>query len=305
VKKIFYIIIFILNFNNLLATESKIIYKIENEIITNVDIKNEYKYLLALNNNLNKLSKEKVFTIAKNSIIKEKIKKIELTRNFVNFDLESDYLDQLIKNIYFKLNLKSVKDFKEYLKIHNLKMGTIREKVTIDALWNALIIKKYNSKIEIDLEKIKNNIDNRIPLTKSYLLSEIVFEIKDKKNLKSKYNEILKSIEEVGFKNTVSIYSISDSNKSGGNIGWIDATSLNNKIKEKINSINVGEVSSPIMVPGGILVLKVNEIKEELKEINFKLEFEEAVIFERNKQLNQYSKIYFNKTKKNLKIDEY
>ena len=142
-------------FNNLLATESKIIYKIENKIITNVDIKNEYKYLLALNNNLNKLNKEKVFTIAKNSVIKEKIKKIELTRNFVNFDLETEYLDQLIKNIYFKLNLKSVKDFEEYLKIHNLKMGTIREKVTIDALWNALIIKKYNSKIEINLEKIK------------------------------------------------------------------------------------------------------------------------------------------------------
>ena len=303
-KRIICILIFVLNFNNLLALESKIIYKIENEIITNIDIKNEYSYLLALNNKLQNLDKEKIFDIAKESIIREKIKKVELTRNFIELDIDIAYLDQLIKNTYLRLNLGSVDDFKKYLKTYNLDLQTVEKKMKIDALWNMLIINKYDSKIDINLDKLKKIIENRELLTKNYLLSEILFEIKNKEELKTKYNQIEKSIDEVGFNNTASIYSIADSRKNGGNIGWINISSLSKKIGNSILSLNIGDISSPLVMPGGVLILKVNDIKEEVKERDFDLELKNAIIYERNKQLNQYSKIYFNQTRKNLDFND-
>ena len=303
-KRIICILIFVLNFNNLLAIESKIIYKIENEIITNIDIKNEYSYLLALNNKLQNLDKEKIFDIAKESIIREKIKKVELTRNFIELDIDIAYLDQLIKNTYLRLNLGSVDDFKKYLKTYNLDLQTVEKKMKIDALWNMLIINKYDSKIDINLDKLKKIIENRELLTKNYLLSEILFEIKNKEELKTKYNQIQKSIDGVGFNNTASIYSIADSRKTGGNIGWINISSLSKKIGNSILSLNIGDISSPLVMPGGVLILKVNDIKEEVKERDFDLELKNAIIYERNKQLNQYSKIYFNQTRKNLDFND-
>ena len=303
-KKILYTIIFILNFNSLLALESKIIYKIQNEIITNIDIKNEYNFLSALNDNLQSLGKEKIFNIAKDSIIREKIKQVELIKNSIDVNVDIAYQDELIENIYRKLDLRSVDDFKEYLKKYDLNFKTVEKKVKIDALWNELIIKKYDAKVEINLEKIKNKINNKKSVTKSYLLSEIVFEIQNKKEIKKKYSEIQKSVNEVGFKNTVSIYSISDSRKTGGNIGWVNASSLNNKIRDNILSLNINDLSSPFIMPGGVLILKIDDIKEEPKKINFDLELEKAIRYERNKQLNQYSQIYFNKTKKNLAFNE-
>ena len=304
IKKFLYLFIFCLNFGNLLAIESKIIYKIQDEIITNIDIKNEYNYLLALNNKLQDLEKEKIFNIAQESIIREKIKKIELIRNSIDVNINIAYLDELVKNIYLKLNLKSVSDFKKYLETYDLKYENIIKKIKIDALWNQLIIMKYDSKVEIDIDDIKNRLKNKKSTTKNYLLSEIVFEIKNKEELESKSLNIKKSIKEVGFENTASIYSISDSGKTGGNIGWINMMSLNKNIQDNIVSLNVGDISSPLIIPGGILILKINDLKEELKIIDFDLELKKLITLERNKQLNQYSKIYFNKTKKNLSFNE-
>jgi peptidyl-prolyl cis-trans isomerase SurA len=303
-KKFLYLLIFCLNFGNLLAIESKIIYKIQDEIITNIDIKNEYNYLLALNNKLQDLKKEKIFNIAQESIIREKIKKIELIRNSIDVNIDIVYQDELVKNIYLKLNLKSVSDFKKYLETYDLKYENIIKKIKIDALWNQLIIMKYDSKVEIDIDDIKNRLKNKKSTTKNYLLSEIVFEIKNKEELESKFLNIKKSIKEVGFENTASIYSISDSGKTGGNIGWVNMMSLNKIIQDNIVSLNVGDISSPLIIPGGILILKINDLKEELKIIDFDLELKKLITLERNKQLNQYSKIYFNKTRKNLSFNE-
>ena len=152
-KKIFFLVIFILNFSNLLAIESKIIYKIQNQIITNVDIKNEYNYLLALNNNLKSLPKERLFDIAKNSIIREKIKKVELIRNSIQIDSEIPYLNELIKNIYLAQNLTSVDGFKKHLKNYNLEFDAVEEKIRIDALWNVLIIRKYRLETAQNVKK--------------------------------------------------------------------------------------------------------------------------------------------------------
>tara|TARA_B100000780_G_C21083025_1_gene436222 strand:- start:394 stop:1260 length:867 start_codon:yes stop_codon:yes gene_type:complete len=288
-----------------MALESKIIYKIQKEIITNVDIKKEFKYLTALNNDLKKLNKEKIFKISKDSIIREKIKKIELTKNFKTLEIKQEYLNKIIKNVYKGLNLKSIEEFNRYLENYNLQLNDVKEKMIIEALWNQLIVDKYNSKIEIDVNKLRTRINsNKKTFTRSFLLSEIVFEIKNKEEIKSKYALIVENIDEIGFENTSSIYSIADTAKTGGKIGWINEQSLNSKIREAIISLKVNGISKPFLVPGGVLVLKINDIKNEAKKIDTELELKKAIYYEKNKQLSNYSKIYFNKIKKNLELDD-
>ncbi len=304
-KKFLFIFLFILNFSALMALESKIIYKIQKEIITNVDIKKEFKYLTALNNDLKKLNKEKIFKISKDSIIREKIKKIELTKNFKTLEIKQEYLNKIIKNVYKGLNLKSIEEFNRYLENYNLQLNDVKEKMIIEALWNQLIVDKYNSKIEIDVNKLRTRINsNKKTFTRSFLLSEIVFEIKNKEEIKSKYALIVENIDEIGFENTSSIYSIADTAKTGGKIGWINEQSLNSKIREAIISLKVNGISKPFLVPGGVLVLKINDIKNEAKKIDTELELKKAIYYEKNKQLSNYSKIYFNKIKKNLELDD-
>ena len=303
-KKKIFIFLYILVCSQAQSIETKIIHNIQNEIITNIDIKNEFKYLVALNNSLSELDKEKILNISNESIIREKIKKIEISKNFKELKLNEDYSALLIKNIYSRLNIKSLSEFKMYLKDYGLVIDDINKKITIDGLWNELIIKKYGSKVTINKVKIRKKIlENRKLKSKEYQLSEIIFEITSKEEIKKKYNEIVKSIKEIGFKNSAAIFSISDSAKIGGDIGWINENSLNKKIKKNINSLQIGEITRPIILPNGLLILKLINTKNIKTTIDIENELKKAINYERNRQLNQYSKIYFNKIKKNLDFD--
>ena len=291
--------------NNAKSIESKIIYNIENEIITSIDIKNEFKYLIALNNSLKELGKERLLIISNQSIIREKIKKIEILKNFKEMQLNEDYYELLLKNIYSRLNLKSINEFDIYLKNYDLKIENIKTKITIDALWNELVIKKYNSKIVIDEAKIKKQIlKNSKIKSKVYQLAEIIFEVTSKDEIEKKYNQIVKSINDIGFKNSAATYSFSESAKIGGDIGWINENSLNNNIRKNINNLKVGEFTRPIILSNGIMILKLVNTKNSETTIDIENELKKAINYERNRQLNQYSKIYYNKTKKNLDFNE-
>ena len=306
-KKIIYLIFFCFCFcfSSISALETKIIYKIENEIITNIDIKNEFKYLIALNNQLEELDKEQVFNIAKESIIREKIKRIEVSKNFKTLEIDKNYIAILLKNIYTRLNLKSLEEFIVYLEKYKLNLTDIEKKIAIDALWNETIIIKYSSKIEIDEQELKNKIiKNSNKETKEYNLSEIIYEVDDTKNIKKKYNEIKQNIAAIGFENSASIYSISDTSKIGGNTGWVREESLNIKIMKNISKLELNDISKPIIISNGILILKVNEIRKVKNEIDYEAELQKLINYERDRQLNQYSKIYFNKVKKNTGFDE-
>ena len=304
-KKIFSIIFLILIVSSVKAIETKIVRNIQNEIITNVDIKNEFRYLSALNNNLKNLNKEKIFNIASNSIINEKIKKIELLKYYKEIKIDIKYLNILLKTIYTRQGLKSMEEFEEYLGGFGLSIDDITKKITIDALWNQLVIKKYGAQIEINESKIYKNITQRNNnQTKEYELAEIIFEIKNKEEIKKKYEDIINNIKEVGFENTASMYSLAESSKIGGDIGWVNEASLNNKIKEKIVNLKMGEISNPIILPNGILILKVKNKRNTKIQINYKSELKKAIEYEKNRQLDQYAKIYFNKVKKNLEFNE-
>ncbi len=283
------------------SIETKIIYNIQNEIITNTDIKNEFKYLIALNNSLKELDKEKILNISSESIIREKIKKIEISKNFKEIKLNEEYSELLLKNIYSRLNLRSINEFTIYLKEYDLTINDVKKKITIDALWNELILKKYNSKVTINESAIKKEIlkNSKIQL-KEYQLSEIIFEVATKDEIEGKYNEVVKSIKEIGFENSAASYSFSETAKIGGNIGWVNENSLNNKIKKNISKLQIGEVTKPIILSNGILLLKLINIRNLENTIDIENELKKAINYERNRQLNQYSKIYYNKIKMNL-----
>jgi peptidyl-prolyl cis-trans isomerase SurA len=304
--KIFILIILtILAFNKVNSIESKIIHKIQDEIITNIDIKNQFKYLVALNNSLKELDKNQILNIANESIIREKVKKIEISKNFTEKSLSEEYLDFQIKKTYSRLNLNSTDEFQLYLKDYNLVLEDIIKKISIDTLWNELIIKKYADQVVINREKIQKEISNNTNIqSREYYLAEIVSDIKNKEEINIKYKEIIKSINEIGFENSASIYSFSDTAKVGGDIGWVNENSLNNKIKKKIKNLKIGDVSEPIILSNGILILQIKDTKITEIKTDMNAELKKAINYERNRQLNQFSKIYYNKVKKNLEFDE-
>ena len=285
------------------AIESKIILKIDNNIITSVDVENEAKYLKVLNPKLKNLDNNKIFEIAKNSLVRENIKMIE-TSNYQLQSLDEKYLENIMKNIYEGIGIGSMTEFLEYIANHNINIETIKKKLEIEANWNQLIYQKFYSKLKIDKEKIKDEIKLNKKFTNSYFLYEILFSAKKSDEATNKYNKIIKSIEKDGFENTASIFSLSDSGKTGGQLGWINERSLSKKILNEISKIKKNEITNPIRIPGGFLILYIKDIKKIEKEVNVEKEFTLMVRDLQNQQLNQYSNIYFSKIKKNIEINE-
>ena len=304
IKKRFLLLIFFLSIQtSVFAFENEIIVKVDNKIITKIDIKNEAKYLSSLNPNLKDLKENDLFQIAKSSLIREKIKEIEISK-MDNIIINKDYLNNIISSIYKNIGLTNKNEFLNYLKIQNIDIEEIEKKISKEAIWNQLIYKKYKKKVKIDENKIKKEIENNKQFANSYLLYEITFNTEKKDDLQIIFEKIKKSIEINGFENTASIFSISDTSKVGGKLGWINENSISKKIVEEIKNLNDGEYTNPIQIPGGFLVLSVKEKKTLEQETDVEAEFLLKVKALTNQQLNQYSNIYFNKIKKNIKIYE-
>ena len=303
--KIIFFIFFLFNiFTNIVQASNNvfIVMKVNNEIITNININEEYRYLIALNTDLKSLKKEEIFNLAKNSFLREKIKENELKKYF-KLNQSSKYIDQTIKNLYSSLNISSEIEFKKYLSVHNLTIEDVKKKLEIEVLWNELIYKKFHKQIDIDEEKIKKKI-NENKIQKNYLLSEIFFSGENKEKINEKYNLIKKSISEIGFKNTANIYSLTESAKIGGSIGWIGENQLAKKVVNEINKLQVGEFTKPINIPGGVVILKLDKKEDKKISLDFDSELKKLIEYEKNRQLNQFSTVYFNKLKFNTKIEQ-
>tara|TARA_A100001011_G_scaffold400772_1_gene518585 strand:+ start:9820 stop:10752 length:933 start_codon:yes stop_codon:yes gene_type:complete len=304
----FYLIAFfliILNFKNLYAIENKILFKIDNEIITTFDIFQEAKYLKVFNPQLKDLSDKELLEISKNSIIRDKIKKIEILKFVEVIKVENKFLLQLIKNKYNAIDLDSIESFENYLKINGLNINTIKEKLTIELIWNDLIFQKFNSKILIDKNKIKEEILKKPKKKERELsLSEIFFSVTKKSDFEKKYEAVIKDIELTGFKNAALIHSNSDTASIGGYIGWVKEDNLNKSIKEKISNLKVGQYSEAILTSSGFLIIKINDEKEYEAISNMDEKINELIKFKTNEQLNQFSRIYFNKIKNDLIFDD-
>ena len=299
----FVILIFFTFQNYTFSFENKIIVKVNNEIITSIDINDEIKYLKALNQNLINLDKKKIYEIAKASLIREKVKEIEISK-FKNLEINNSYLENIIRNIYFNLNFKSKEEFLDYIKNFNIDISTIKKKLSIEASWNQLIFNKFYSNIKIDENIVREEIKLSKKAINSYLLYEIVYS-SEKKDLAEKLFEKIKlSIKDNGFENTATLYSISNSSKTGGRLGWVKETSLNKKILKELSILKIGEYSNPILIPGGFLILKIKDKKKIEQKIDIEAEIALKSESLMNQKLNQFSNIYFNKILKDITINE-
>ena len=294
----------ILTFKHSYALENKILLKIDKEIVTTIDIFEEIKFLKIFNPEIDSLSETELFEISKNSIIRDKIKKIELMNFVEELKVEDKFLMSLLKRKYLDLEINSVKNFENYLKNNNLDIKMVIEKFTIEIMWNDLIYQKFNKSIVIDKEKIKKEILQKPQknLQKELLLSEIVFSVNNKDEFKDKYEKILLDIKNIGFKKTAYIHSSSDTAANGGLIGWVKKDNLNKSIANIVSNLQPGEFSKPIRASSGFIMIKLEEEKDQVLEFNLDNKIDEVIRFKRNEQLNQFSSMYLNKLKKNLII---
>ena len=304
-KKFIYVIIisYLFLLNQSTAIENKILFKVNNQIITSIDILNEINYLSLINSDFQKLNKQKIYEVSKNSLIREKIKEIDLKKQFVELKLNEEYLNELIKNYSKRIGFKDRDDFIKELKKNNIKIDTVIKKITIEAFWKQLILDKFLKNVKIDEANIKKELQNQ-KTQKEYLLSEILFGLETNNELDNKIKLIKKSISDEGFSKAALIHSISDTSNSGGKLDWINEASLNIKIKSALINLEIGAHTEPILLPGGYLILKINDIKEVVKEINYEKEFKKVKRAKTNEQLNIMSNLYFNKIKKNILINE-
>ena len=307
-KKLILFFIFFLMFNQFSHGASiEINVKINDEIITNLDIENEKKYLLFLNPKLIRLEKSKVEGLAKSSLITEIIKKIELEKFF---DLTNNYhlVNKIEKQLIKRKNINNIEDFKIILKDKGLNYFIVKKKLLIETLWNKLIYDKYKDNVVINNDELKNNIINQFNNNKkkfTYNLSEIVFSKNVEDTFDEKLLKIKKSIKKIGFENTANIYSISSSSKNGGLIGWINEIQISDQINEKIKKLEVNQVSEPIKIQNRYILIKINNKKKIQQKINIENELDKLINKEMNSQLANFSTIFYKKLKKNIEINEY
>ncbi len=301
---LFIILLFLLFFNSIThGVQNKILFKVNKQIVTSIDILDEINYLILMNKDFKKFNKEQIVEIAKNSIIKEKIKEIELNNKNINPQFDNTTFEQIVINYFKSPEINSIENLKEILKKNNLQFEKIKKKLSTEFLWNRLIFEKFSKNVKINRSLIEKEI-NKKKIQTEFLLSEIVFNLDKKKDLNKKYEEIKKIIETDNFSKAALIFSISDSSNNSGKIGWINENSISNKIREEISKNKIGQITNPIQIPGGFIILKLEDKREVKVGVEIEKEIEKVVIKKTNEQLEQFSNIYFQKIKKNIKINE-
>ena len=300
-KAIFFFIVLFLQINLVNSSEVKIVTKVNSEILTNIDIENESKYLIILNTNLKNLNKYELNELSKNSLTRQILKKGEVVKNF-KLEKHTELAEKLLEENYTAIGFESKEKYSDFLKKEGFEIEILKEKLLIDRLWNLLIYEKFKNKIKIDEDEIKKKVKEFVKNQKKvyeYDLSEILFDIN------TNYNELINFTDKHGFEAAASKYSISDTSTNGGKIGWIKSNNLAEKLRKQISNLSEGQISEPIKIPNGNLVIKLNRKREIKSQIDLELEIKKQISFEQNRQLNSFSLNFYKKLKQNSVINEY
>ena len=291
-------------FGKTFAIENKIVLKINNAPVTSIDIFNEVNRLNFFEKKINELDQDKVYQIALQSLTNHMIKRIEVLKNFKELKFNNEeYLNSIIKNQAKELNYNSIEVFKDELKKSNLEFSDFKKRLIVDILWNEIIFTRYSDKVKIDEDLIKNKIIQKGKITKSFLLREIIFDVKDKDSIDKTYDLIKKDIDTIGFNAAALKHSISNSSNNEGEIGWINENSINKNISDILKNLKKEEHTRPIRIQSGFAILQLIDTKELKQELDLDNQLKLIVKNEKQLQLNNYSNLYFNKVKKNIKID--
>ena len=297
------LVTFLLMFSKGLTIENKIILKIDNEIITTIDVLNEITNLKFFNKNINQLKDEEIYQIAIQSISKYIIKKNEISKNFSNIKFQNEnYLNQLVEKTYKDLGFQNLEDFKYALSENQVNFEKFQEKLITDILWNQIIFSKYYNMLVVDEEKLKIQLENTDKKINSLYLREIIYEVSDVEEINTKYNLIKNDIKALGFESAALKHSLSNTSSNGGNLGWIDEQSIGTEILNELKKISVKSITQPIRISSGFLILQKFDEREIEKDFNEEEQLKKLIDYEKNQQLNNYSNLYFNKVKKNIKI---
>tara|TARA_B100001027_G_scaffold131464_1_gene91077 strand:- start:191 stop:1126 length:936 start_codon:yes stop_codon:yes gene_type:complete len=306
-RSIILIFVFFSMINFCLAQiQLKIIMKIDNEIITSHDIEKEINYLKALNPQLKQIDKNELLTIAKRSTIQEFIKKKEILK-YKELELQNPQINEVLNNLIENLNLDNENHLNDYIKNFNLSIEDLKRKIEIENEWKNLIYSRYIKSVKIDKELLVRKIEknSKEKFLEEYNLSEIVFTKRNNINTNELYRDIKESIEINGFENTANLYSISNSSKAGGKIGWVRKDALSEKIVENLMNIKINFYGSPVQINNNFFIFKINGIRKVQVQIDKKKELEKMMLIETSKQLDKFSNIFYNRIKLNSKISEF
>ena len=285
------------------ALENKILFKVNNKIITTYDILKEIKFLNLLNEEFKNFEDSKIYEVAKNSIIKEKIKEDELEKIYKELKIDEKFIENFLINYFKKYNLNTIENVGQLLKKNDLKLDDIKQKMTIQLMWNEYIFQKFSKNVKINRNSIENEISKN-ETQAEYLISEIVFNVNNKKELNEKFAKIKEEIDTNNFYQAAIMFSESETSINGGKIGWIKESSLTKKIRNELKKIKIGESTNPIKIPGAFIILNIEDKNQTKLDIDINQEIQMVIKKKTNEQLNQFSNIYFNKIKKNVSIDE-
>ncbi len=260
---------------------------------------------MALNPKLKEISNNDLLELAKRSIIKETIRKSEILK-YKELNSQNTQINNVLDNIIQSLNYSDQSQFENYLNNFNISLDDLKKKIEIENEWKNLVYTKYSESVKIDKDRLINEIEkiSKNEFFLEYNLSEIVFNKKQNTTIKEYSKKIFESIEINGFENTANLYSMSESSKVGGKLGWIKKNSLSSEINRELESLKINSYSGPIKVGNNYLILKINDIKEVAKEINKQKELDKMIMIETSKQLDKFSNIFYNKIKLNSTISE-
>ena len=302
----FWLIFFSLSSNVFSEISFKIIMKVDNEIITSYDIEKQRNYLLVLNPKLKTIDEEQILKISKKSLIKETIRKNEILK-YKELNLQNPQIEFVLNDLIKNLGFQNLSQFQSHLEKFDISIDGIKEKIEIENQWKGLIYARYSNNLKIDLESLRKQIENtsKQNFLLEYNLSEIVFTEKKNLSLDDLTKEIQDSIKNIGFENTAILYSISDSSKVGGKIGWIRENSLSPNIIRYLDEIELNTFGNPIKIDNNFLILKINDERKIQFEIDKQKELDKIVRIEKANQLEKFSNIFYNKIKLNSKINEF
>ena len=304
--KVYLIFFLCLVYQNTLASKIEIKLKVDNEIITNQDIVDEANYLISMNKSLNQISKKDIYKISIQSLIKEKIKYLEVIK-YYDVNSENEKLNELVlSNLLSQYRVNNKQDLEKLFSKLKLNMDEVNTKIKIEVFWKKLIFDKYISKVSINKTKLKEKVTSQSNsnYSEEFFLREILFELNNNKNVSDEYLKIKETINNNTFATAASIFSISDTSLQGGEIGWIRKSQLSEKLINHVINLEIGEISKPIQLGNKYLILKLENKRKKQIKIDINKELEIIVQKETDRQLNQYSANYFNKIKKNIYINE-
>ncbi len=306
-KKIFFALIFLLQSQTLFADISnKIVLTVGSLPITLYDLKQEVKLLSILNpGQLENQSIEDLQSLSIESLTIKKIKEQEIKKNKLDNTEDEEFIEYEISRVLKSLNMDKPALERVFAE-NQLEISDLKNHISIEIKWNRLVYGMYQNKIKIDEKSVNKKVEEYSMKENSYdeyFLSEIIVPVSDSQNPNDVYQKVKSRLFSEKFENVAREISISQTRDAGGEVGWVNEKTIAEIVIKKIKDLNVGEIASPILIPEGIMIIKLNNKRKIKNEINKDQLKRKIILNERDKMLTTYSKMYLNKLKSNTMIE--